>query len=129
MTDPGSAGPSPPPAIIVTRMPAKIEPLWPRWAKTVGVMLQRNILLRSQCRRCGTLMRVEPADLVARHGAGWSPIDHQERCRMVGCDGASYYLAARRIDTAWRVLLADPALIQGLDDLPAPVTARTLRGG
>ncbi|SEJ80629.1 hypothetical protein SAMN05518849_11438 [Sphingobium sp. AP50] len=48
---------------------------------------------------------------------------------MVGCDGASYYLAARRIDTAWRVLLADPALIQGLDDLPAPVTARTLRGG
>lgn len=43
---------------------------------------------------------------------------------MVGCDGAAFYLAARRLGTDWRVLLADPVLREGLDALPEPVIAR-----
>jgi hypothetical protein len=72
-------------------------------------------------------MRVEPADLVARHGAGWSPINAQERCRMVACDGAAFYLAARAYDASWKMLLSDPALLEGLEKLPAAQTAEDLR--
>lgn len=107
-------------------MTAALHTLWPNWTKTVGVMARRNILIRSQCRRCGALMRVDPADLVARYGAGWSLIDTQERCRMVACDGAAFYLAARTYGAPWHVLLEEAALRETLGDGPAPVTAETL---
>ena len=107
-------------------MTAALHTLWPNWTKTVGAMARRNILVRSQCRRCGALMRVDPADLIARYGAGWSLIDTQERCRMVACDGAAFYLAARTYGAPWRVLLEEAALRETLGDGPAPVTAETL---
>lgn len=105
-------------------MTATLLTLWPNWLTTIGVIHRRHVQMRSQCRRCGALMRLDPADLLSRHGPAWSPIDHQERCRMVGCDGAAFYLAARRLGTDWRVLLADPVLREGLDALPEPVIAR-----
>ena len=71
-------------------------------------------------------MRVDPVDLVARHGAGWSLIDAQERCRMVACDGAVSYLASRTYGAPWRVLLGDEALKETLAEGPAPVTAEAL---
>jgi hypothetical protein len=94
---------------------------------TVGAMRKRNIHVRSQCRRCGALMRVDLDDLVARHGAGWSLIDKQERCRMVACDGAAFYLAARAYGAPWRLLINNPALQEGIAQGPAPVTAQTHR--
>lgn len=84
------------------------------------------MLVRSQCRRCGALMRVELADLVARHGEGWSLIDAQERCRMVACDGAAFYLAAATYGAPWRVLLEDERLRATLVDAPPPITAQVL---
>lgn len=90
-------------------------------------MKMSNILVRSQCRRCGALMRVDLADLIARHGAGGSLIDAQERCRMVACDGAAFYLAARTYGAPWRMLLESAALQEGIADGPAPVTAQTLQ--
>jgi hypothetical protein len=104
-------------------MTAALHILWPTWTRTVGAMSKRNILVRSQCRRCGALMRVDPGDLVARYGAGWSLIDTQERCRMVACDGAAYYLAARNYGAPWRVLLEDAELKDSIANGPAPVTA------
>ena len=71
-------------------------------------------------------MRVDPVDLVARHGAGWSLIDAQERCRMVACDGAVFYLASRTYGAPWRVLLGDEALKETLSEGPAPITAEAL---
>ncbi|OYY73892.1 MAG: hypothetical protein B7Y43_19905 [Sphingomonas sp. 28-62-20] len=107
-------------------MTAALHTLWPIWMRTVGAMQRRNILIRSQCRRCGALMRVDPVDPVARHGAGWSLIDAQERCRMVACDGAVFYLASRTYGAPWRVLLGDEALKETLAGGPAPVTAEAL---
>jgi len=112
---------------IVDKMTAALHILWPTWTRTVGAMRKRNILVRSHCRRCGALMRVDPADLVARYGAGHSLIDSQERCRMVACDGAAYYLAARTYGAPWRVLLDDPVLKEGLEGRPAAVSARSLQ--
>lgn len=106
-------------------MTTALHMLWPTWMATVGAMARRQILVRSQCRRCGALMRVDPAELAARHGAGWSLIDAQERCRMVACDGAAYYLAARTYGAPWRILLASAELQDGIAESPAPVTAQT----
>jgi len=112
-------------------MTAALHFLWPTWTRTVGAMNARNILVRSQCRRCGALMRVDLADMVARHGAGWSLIDVQERCRMVACEGAAFYLAARTYGAPWRMLVESAEVREGMKKGPAPVTAQarnTMRG-
>ncbi|WP_323810659.1 hypothetical protein [Sphingobium baderi] len=97
---------------------ARIIALWPRWTSSVGAMQQLQIQVRTQCRRCGALMRADLDELVARYGGSASLIDRQERCRMVACDGATFYLAARRYDGPWRILLDDAALRDGLNLCP-----------
>ena len=77
-------------------------------------MQQLQIQVRTQCRRCGALMRADLDELVARYGGNASLIDRQERCRM----GATFYLAARRYGGPWRVLLDDAALREGLTICP-----------
>jgi hypothetical protein len=94
---------------------AQIIPLWPRWTASIGLMRHRKIQVRTQCRRCGVLMRADLSDLAGRYGANMCLIDRQERCRMVGCDGAAFYLATLRYGGPWHRLLADPRLIEGLD--------------
>src|SRR3546814_18418445 len=81
-------------------------------------MQRLQILVRTQCRRCGALMRADLDELVARYGGSASLIDRPERCRMVACDGATFYLAAQRYGGPWRVLLADAALLAGLTICP-----------
>lgn len=108
-------------------MTATLFTLWPIWLRTIGVIHRRGILMRSQCRRCGALMRVDPADLIARHGPAWSPIDAQERCRMVACEGAAFYLAARAYGGQWRILIDDSANRDLIEAGPSPVTAGDLR--
>jgi len=93
---------------------ARIIALWPRWTSSVGFMQRLQIQVRTQCRRCGALMRADLDELVARYGGNASLIDRHERCRMVACDGAVFYLAARRYGDPWRILL-DAATLR--DDL------------
>lgn len=97
---------------------ARIIALWPRWTSSVDAMQRLQIQVRTQCRRCGALMRADLDELVARYGGNASLIDRQERCRMVACDGATFYLAARRYGGPWRVLLDDAALREGLTICP-----------
>ncbi len=102
---------------------AYIIALWPRWMDSAGAMLRMNALVRSRCVKCGTLLRVELDELVARHGVGHSLIDRLERCRMVGCVGSTIYLASRTYGRDWTTLLRDPALIASLGSLPSARTA------
>ena len=92
--------------------------LAPAWTASLQAMRLRQILVRSQCRRCGALMREDVDALIGLHGAGASLIDRQARCRMVGCDGAAYYLAARGHDRPWHILLHDERLRAGLANCP-----------
>ena len=102
---------------------AEIVTLWPRWMANVGSMLRANALVRTRCAKCGTLLRVELEDIVARHGAGYSLVDRLERCRMVGCVGSTFYLASRTYGRAWLTMLRDPALIADLDVIAPARTA------
>jgi hypothetical protein len=97
---------------------ARIIALMPGWTSSVGVMRRLQIQVRTQCRRCGALMRADLDELVIRYGGDASLIDRQERCRMVACDGATFYLAARRYGGPWRILLDDAALRDGLNICP-----------
>src|SRR3546814_3575692 len=97
---------------------ARIIALGPRGTSSVGGMQRLQILVRTQCRRCGALMRADLDELVARYGGSASLIDRQERCRMVAGDGATFYLAAPRYGGPWRVLLDDAALREGLTICP-----------
>lgn len=100
------------------RLDAAVIAFMPAWAATLGAMRRHHVQLRSCCRRCGALTREELDTLICVHGEQASLIDRQRRCRMVGCDGAAYYLGARRYDGDWYRLLASDALRAGLDDCP-----------
>lgn len=102
---------------------AGIIALWPRWMDSVGAMLRMNALVRSRCTRCGTLLRVELEDVVARYGPDHSLVDRLDRCRMVGCVGAAFYVVSRTYGRAWTTLLRDPALIADFGELPPAWTA------
>ncbi len=102
---------------------AEIVTLLPRWTDHVGSMLRVNALVRTRCAKCGTLLRVELEDVVARHGPNHSLVDRLERCRMVGCVGSTFYLASRTYGRAWLTMLRDPALIADLDAIAPARTA------
>ena len=104
---------------------AEIVTLLPRWMDHVGSMLRVNALVRTRCAKCGTLLRVELEDLVARHGPHYSLVDRLDRCRMVGCVGSTFYLGSRTYGRAWLTMLRDPALIA---ELEAIAPARTALG-
>src|SRR3546814_18151187 len=86
---------------------------WPDWMRTAGALLRSNSLVRSHCRVCGALLRIDLASLVARHGADWNLIDRRERCTM--CDGRLRRLVglsgvmdlrscvARAVERRWRL--------------------------
>jgi len=103
---------------------ADIIALWPRWLDNAGTMLRMNALVRSRCAQCGTLLRVELEDVVARRGPGYSLVDKLDRCRMVGCSGSAFYLASRTYGREWTTLLRDPALIASFETLPPARTAQ-----
>lgn len=63
-------------------------------------------------------MREDVEALIGLYGEAASLIDRQVRCRMVGCDGAVYYLTARGYNGAWHLLLHDEHLRAGLADGP-----------
>lgn len=86
-------------------------------------MLRLNAKLRSRCCACGTLMRVDLGEMVARHGPGHGLIDRLDRCRMVGCAGSVFYLAARAHGQDWTMLVRDADLLARFADLPPVRTA------
>lgn len=100
-----------------------IRTLWPRWMESAGTMLAINAMVRTRCAKCGTLLRVELEELVARHGPGLSLIDRLGRCRMVGCVGSTFYLASRTYGREWTSLLRDPALIASFETVAPARTA------
>jgi hypothetical protein len=102
---------------------ADIHTLWPRWMESAGTMLAISAMVRTRCAKCGTLLRVELEELVARHGPGLSLIDRLERCRMVGCVGSTFYLASRTYGREWTSLLRDPALIASFETVAPARTA------
>ncbi len=103
---------------------ANIVALWPRWMESAGEMRRMKALVRTRCCKCGTLMRADLDDIVARHGAGYSLVDKLERCRMVECIGSNFYLAARTYGGTWTTLLRDPRLVAAFRELPPVRTAR-----
>lgn len=87
---------------------------------SAGDMRRMQALVRSRCANCGTLLRSELDDVVARHRPEHSLVDALECCRMVGCAGTAFYLATRTYDGEWTVLLRDPALLEDFRTL-API--------
>lgn len=102
---------------------ADVVALWPRWMESAGTMLRMNALVRSRCAKCGTLLRVELEEIVARHGPGCSLVDRLERCRMVGCIGSTFYLASRTYGRDWTTLLRDPELVASFERVAPARTA------
>lgn len=103
---------------------ANIVTLWPRCMDSAGEMLWMKALARIRCCKCGALLQAELEDIVARHGPDHSLIDRLERCRMVECEGSTFYLASRTYRREWVTLLRDRRLMKVFEELPPVRTAR-----
>ena len=90
---------------------------------SADTMRRMKPLVRSRCCKCGTLLRVELENVVARHGPGYSLVNKVERCRMVGCVASTFYLASRTYGREWTTLLRDPALVARIETFPPACTA------
>jgi hypothetical protein len=85
----------------------EVVKLIPRWMRSIGSIFSSNAQLRSECMKCGTVLREDPAALSARHGLGTNFIGRRERCRVVGCSGVVRFWAARTYGQAWTALEGD----------------------
>lgn len=75
-------------------MPKGSQPrIIPRRFTTPGAMAVEEVRVRSWCRKCGTALEVNAAEMIATRGAAFSLIGHEEPCRCVGCDGVVFFLA------------------------------------
>lgn len=99
--------------------------LWPRWMESVGAIQGIGAHVRSRCSRCGTLQRINLADMVASRGPAWSLIDALDRCAIVGCAGSIYYLAARAYDRPWTILVRDENILEAVVEVTPLVRALT----
>lgn len=78
----------------------------------VGALLGIQAQIRSICCQCGSELRVDLAELVAKYGPAGTLVDRLERCRVVGCAGSTYYRAARTTGRPWTTLVRDPHLLE-----------------
>ncbi|WP_244655048.1 hypothetical protein [Sphingomonas sp. CFBP 13733] len=60
---------------------------------------------------------------MARRGSDYSLVDKLERCRMVECEGSTFYLVSRTYGREWVTLLRDPRLMKVFEELPPVRTA------
>ncbi|WP_234387304.1 hypothetical protein [Sphingomonas sp. STIS6.2] len=60
---------------------------------------------------------------MARRGSHYSLVDKLERCRMVECEGSTFYLVSRTYGREWVTLLRDPRLMKVFEELPPVRTA------
>ena len=68
-------------------------------------------------------MQAEQEDIVTRHGSDYSFVDKLECCRIVECEGSTFYRASRTYGREWMTLLRDPRLIKVFQELPPVRTA------
>lgn len=96
--------------------PGRVIPFWPVWTRTLDTMIRSLARARSRCRWCGTLLHVDLDTLRGKRGGSAGLIDRTDPCPVVGCTGTVYYLGGPATGAAYHVLIADPALLDGVVD-------------
>lgn len=96
---------------------ARIAAFGPAWTQSLDAMARNLAQARSRCRRCHSLLHVDPACLRATLDGAASLIDRSAPCAVVGCGGTVCYLAAPATGAAYHVLTTAPALLDRVIDL------------
>lgn len=86
-------------------------PVMPSVALTLAEMLVQGWALRTQCKRCGVVLKVHLPSAIAVLGAEAIPWGRAPRCQVVSdhqfhCDGRLTYLARSQPGTSWKPLHA-----------------------
>ena len=78
--------------MAIGKYPRTIPTQW----YTVGAMAAGGVEVRAGCRTCSLVVRFSPAMLAAYHGAEFSLINREAKCRQVGCGGRVFFMANGR---------------------------------
>ncbi|WP_165184788.1 hypothetical protein [Caulobacter soli] len=84
-------------------------PVIPAAALTLAEMLVQGWALRTQCKKCGTVLKVHLPSAIAVLGAEAIPWGRTPPCQVVSdhrfpCEGRLTYLARTKPHTAWKPL-------------------------
>ncbi|WP_439546832.1 hypothetical protein [Sandarakinorhabdus sp.] len=74
---------------------SKENRIWPRWASTVGIMREEEITVHAFCTNWQVTLTVDLDLLCAIQGQSFTLIDRSGRCKVVGCQGRTFFLAIR----------------------------------
>ena len=69
------------------------ERIVPRRLQTLGGMVAESVRVRCWCRKCSTVLEVDPRSLMAVYGSDYSLLGREHPCAVVGCQGTVFYLA------------------------------------
>jgi len=71
----------------------RVERLIPRRYQTVGNMIAEGVKVRAHCSKCDLNLVVDLELLRSHNGDTFSLIGKRGKCRRLGCDGSTVFLA------------------------------------
>lgn len=82
--------------------------IWPVWARSLGAMIEAEVLVRFACCRCEKVYDVDVAALAMLRGREWSLIGRRARCKASRCRAAGSFVAAANRETPFLMLGQGP---------------------
>ncbi len=71
----------------------KVERLIPKRFQTVSNMIKDGLKVRAHCSTCNLTLVVDLQLLQSHHGSEFSLIGKRGKCRRLGCEGSTVFLA------------------------------------
>jgi hypothetical protein len=71
----------------------KVERLIPKRFQTVANMIKECVKVRAHCSKCDLNLKVDFELLQSHHGPAFSLIGKRGKCRRLGCEGSTVFLA------------------------------------
>jgi len=71
----------------------KVERLIPKRFQTISNMIKEGVKVRAHCSKCDLTLVVDLELLQSHHGPEFSLIGKRGKCRRLGCEGSTVFLA------------------------------------
>lgn len=78
--------------------------IWPVWARSVGAMIEAEVIVRFACDACTRLYDVDLGSLAVLRGREWSLIGRTARCKASKCRRRGMFVASLGRETPFLCL-------------------------
>ena len=78
--------------------------IWPIWARSLGAMIEAQVMVRFACDKCRRVYDVDLGSLAVLRGREWSLIGRSARCKASRCRKSGLFVAAINRETPFLCL-------------------------